>query len=547
LSKQKGKKKNLLRKNNTETSKNLYESKCIDIQKIIELVNREFNGILRENLYEIALSDNELTKVKGRKRELRNALKNCSIGDVYSKNYIKGAIIDILTDKMNILEDDICNIIDFKNIGRLSVKDKFDIILYMYKKRYDKDGFLKLVSEYNLARPIIEKSGIKYEINEEDIEDIFAQKYVGLNFKDKLNIFAQRIYELYLGLGVIDELRDMNIDGISGGVSGKNGTYKSIWVFIEGKTVHLSFLDFQTNRELERICLNIYRYNNPGQLSMTKGYIVNEMKDNSRVVVVRPPFSESFAFFVRKFDNIKHKCLKELLIDNNSDELIEVLKWLVKGCQVCGITGAQGCGKTTLLMALIDYIPPAFALRIQEMSFELHLREVYPDRNILTFRETDYISGQEGLDLQKKTDGVVNILGEVATAPVAAWLVQMGMVASLFTMFTHHAKTTDSLIKYLRNSLLTQGGFTNEIIAQEQVVDVIRFDIHMEKDIYGHRYIERVTEIVPKDNGYELVNIVEFNNGKYVRKCGFSEKTFNDILKHLTEEEGVEFLERFCI
>ena len=27
--------------------------------------------------------------------------------------------------------------------------------------------------------------------------------------------------------------------------------------------------------------------------------IVNEMKDNSRVVVVRPPFAENFAFFVR--------------------------------------------------------------------------------------------------------------------------------------------------------------------------------------------------------------------------------------------------------
>lgn len=157
----------------------------------------------------------------------------------------------------------------------------------------------------------------------------------------------------------------MKIDGISGGVSGRDGDYHSVWAFIRGKTVHISFLDFESEDELERICMNIYRYNHPGQLSMTRGYIVNEMKDHSRVVVVRPPFAESFAFFVRKFDTIEHKDLRELITDDNNEIVISVLKWIVKGCQVCGITGAQGSGKTTLLMALIAYIPQTYTLRIQ--------------------------------------------------------------------------------------------------------------------------------------------------------------------------------------
>ena len=269
------------------------------------------------------------------------------------------------------------------------------------------------------------------------------------------------------------------------------------------------------------------------------------MKDHSRVVVVRPPFAESFAFFVRKFDTIEHKELSELLTDEGAEEVIEILKWIVKGCQVCGITGAQGSGKTTLLMALISYIHPAYTLRIQELAFELHLRDVYSDRNILTFQETDFISGQEGLDLQKKTDGVVNILGEVASAPVASWLVQMGMVASLFTMFTHHAKTTDSLIKYLRNCLLTDGAFRNEQIAQEQVVDVIRFDIHMEKDIDGHRYIERISEILPEKNGYKIVDLVVYEKGRYYLKNIFSNKVSEAMIKHLTKDEEQEFIEKY--
>ncbi len=273
------------------------------------------------------------------------------------------------------------------------------------------------------------------------------------------------------------------------------------------------------------------------------------MKDHSRVVVVRPPFAESFAFFVRKFNTIEKKELEELITDKESKIMIDILKWIIKGCQIAAVTGAQGTGKTTLLMGLIGFIHPSFTLRIQEMAFELHLRDTYPDRNILSFRETESISGQEGLDLQKKTDGVVNILGEVASIEVAAYLIQMSQTGSLFTLFTHHAKTTENLIKYMRNSLLSGGLFRNEKIAREQVIDAIRFDIHLEKDIAGHRYIERVSEIVPKNSeqGYEIVDIAVFEENKYVFKHMFSENTKKEMQKRMTEQDRREFCAKYDI
>jgi pilus assembly protein CpaF len=72
----------------------------------------------------------------------------------------------------------------------------------------------------------------------------------------------------------------------------------------------------------------------------------------------------------------------------------------------------------------------------------------------------------------------------------------MAQVASLFTIFTHHAKTSYNLVKSLRNNLLQTGIFSNENIAEQQVAEVIRFDIHLNKNIDGHRYIERITEII---------------------------------------------------
>ncbi len=74
----------------------------------------------------------------------------------------------------------------------------------------------------------------------------------------------------------------------------------SIWIFFQGKSIRLAFLSFGTEAELKRVCQNIYKYNNPGQLSDTNGYKINEMKDGSRVVVVRPSFSETWAFFCKK-------------------------------------------------------------------------------------------------------------------------------------------------------------------------------------------------------------------------------------------------------
>ena len=156
-----------------------------------------------------------------------------------------------------------------------------------------------------------------------------------------------------------------------------------------------------------------------------------------------------------------------------------------------------------MLMAMIENIYETMNLRITETAFELHLRKIYPTRNILSMRETDTIAGQECLDVQKKTDGSVNIIGEVATDPVASWMIQSAQVASKFTLFTHHAKTFPDLVTALRNSMLRAGVFKNEKTAEEQVVQVLNFDIHLVKDFRGRRYIERVTECIPIENKNE--------------------------------------------
>lgn len=472
--------------------------------------------------------ERELTK----RVELKKALKGCNNGSYEDKAYITDYISDLLANYL-IKKEELNQVIFFDRPRFLTSKDKFDILLYVYFQKYGEKGLTQLIEEEGWDNPqYIESESLPvYCITTQNIDQAFYSRSVVLSDQDKYQIVAQRIYEMYKGFGAIDRIRDMAIDGISGGVSGLVDmtpfddfedtedfgkyphNYDSIWIFFKGKSIHLSFLSFGSDQELKRVCQGIYRYNKAGQLSEGTGYRVNEMRDGSRVVVVRPPFSESWAFFVRKF-HLKNIELQDLIQDDDSQVVIDLLIFLMKGQRITAITGSQGSGKTTLLMALIRHINPTLTLRVQEMSFELHLRKLYPKRNILTFKETETVSGQAGLDLQKKTDGSVNILGEIATDEISVLMLQMAQVASLFTLFTHHGKTVSDLILSLRNSLLKCNVFRDEGIAEEQVVKVLNFDVHLNKTIEGKRYIERITEIIPLENTQALSRVYQVSEDK---------------------------------
>ena len=499
------------------------DEKSYTLDTMKNYVKKRLDEITKVNLYDIGLSEEELKRRKNKKYALKKALKGCTYGDVNDKRYVKELIADLLSKEYEVNESNISAAIPFDMPSLLTSQDKFDILIYVYKKEFGYEALTQLIKRYNLAtlKYILGETKPSYVITDDEIDDIFQKENITLSFQDKLEIVTQRIYQHYKGYSSIDEIRDMNIDGVSGGVSGlpesflsqvaqTDGDYldqvaehkvpracDSIWIFFQGKSIRLAFLSFGTESELKRVCQNIYKYNNPGQLSDTNGYKINEMKDGSRVVVVRPSMSETWAFFVRKFD-VKRATVEQWTGDTpGKEEAIDLLKFLVKGARITSITGEQGCGKTTLLMGMIENIYETMNLRITETAFELHLRKVYPTRNILSMRETDTIAGQECLDVQKKTDGSVNIIGEVATDPVASWMIQSAQVASKFTLFTHHAKTFPDLVTALRNSMLRAGVFKNEKTAEEQVVQVLNFDIHLSKDFRGKRFIQRVTECIP--------------------------------------------------
>lgn len=194
------------------------DDKTYTIEKMMEFVKKRLDEITKINLYDIGLSEEELNRRKNKKYELKKALKGCTYGDVNDKKYVKELIFDILKNEYGVTETNISKAIPFDVPSHLVTQDKFDILIYTYKKDFGYEALPELIKKYNLdeLKYVEGETKPSYVITSEEIDAIYEKENIVLTFDDKLNVITQRIYQHYKGYSSIDEIRDMNIDGVSG-------------------------------------------------------------------------------------------------------------------------------------------------------------------------------------------------------------------------------------------------------------------------------------------------------------------------------------------
>ena len=487
------------------------------IEKVIEAVKNEMVDIVRED-FTLGLSDEEFERLYKRKARVNEALKNCVFGIDSAKVLVTDLIRGFIVDKVPPAQ--VTSLLGLDDDGEPSNHVKFEIMMYRFKKIYSKDALVKWIDKYDLnserrATEASSKHDKAYFITIEDLSRTYALEDITLDIEEQMDILAVIVYQQYKGFGIIDTVREMNINGFNMGTSGsilsatsskKGGEFKAnnaVWLYDRGRYIHLRFLNYGTEEELRRIIQLLVRWGNPGPLTSKRGYLVNTMYDKSRVLALRPPASEYWAVFIRKFtlSDVSPEALIVKEYTKRGDLAINLIEFLMRGQITCGVTGRQGSGKTTLMSSIIRYIDPRYTIRVLEMAPELYLRELYPTRNILSVQETSTVTAAELQDALKKSDAAVSIVGEVATDIIAARMIQMGQVASLYTIFSHHANTAKDLVLALRNSLVNSGGFSNMQTAEKQVTDVVKCDIHLDYTADGKRYVERISEIVQLEEG----------------------------------------------
>lgn len=535
------------------------------LAKIQEFVENNIDELIKTSIDEFSMKTEDVEKAKKRKEHFKDELEMCGLGNLASKEFLKSWISDLITQKYQVSEDNIDYIINFDFPENY---DKLSIILYKYKQQYKFKALKELIDQHKLDQYKKVDNKVKIAITKDDINRIYAknEKYSYLGFEEKLDIIVQRIYQNLLGLGVIDEILDQEIDGLSLGVSGipidfkakvedvkaKTGndnlkfkfSYESVWLYFQGKEIYFQCLSFGSQQELERVCKKVYTFNSNRQFSAKDGFIFNNMADFTRVAVFRPPFAESWAVFLRKFDfdGDLDNIIKSKEDDVMPDLVKEFLKFLPRGKQKIIISGPQGSGKTTLLVGLIKKLYANSTLRIWESFFETFIRFKMQDQNVLTLREMPGLDGETALDSYKKSNGQIAIISEAATDIVVTYLIKVALTAFDFFMCTHHGVTSKKIVQAFRNAAINTGAFTNENIAEDQVLEILDWDIHLDI-VNGERCIERITEYVVNENynsrtggeKYETVDIIvyDFENRKFIVKNKVSEQRKKQILKNL--------------
>jgi len=526
------------------------EFSSYDIIELEQGIRNSLTEVVNQNLSKLNIRESEMEKCQKTRSILRMTLRTCGLGDSGAKDYVKDYMKELLQRKFLITPDSIDKVIPFDNPEKLTVRDKFDILLFLYRSKfeYGRRALEHLFIQYGLDELKQDLEGRKkYEVTKKEIEEIYIDELHKLNFADKLEILTQRIFSMNKGNGVIDDLIFQKIDGVSGGVEGApDDTYQSVYIMFHGKSIHLSFLSFGSEKELRRVCKNIYKFDAPGQMSQATGFMVNSLKSGARVSDMRPPFASSWTFWIRMFDSVEKRRIEELFKHAGKERLALLLSFIIKGEQTSVISGQQGSGKTTCLEALVEYINPVYNIRTIELTFELQLQKVYPNRNIAAMRETKTVTTEEAIEFVKKTDADVVIFGEIAKEVEGEKVIKLSQSGSRFSLSTHHGVSTEALINWFRNALLHCSGFHNEKVAEEQVVEAIRFDIHLVKQSGGERIVSRITEIIRNENSsqeiYQIRDIMRFEEGEYKMIHSISANTQKAILINLEEKEKVDFI-----
>lgn len=510
------------------------EEDLSSFDEVLDALKIYIVNLTKEDSINSMETDEELKRLAKRKAQRKEALKNSVYGLDGAKLMVKEMIHSFLEEHLK--PEKMRQIIGLDKESEPNTNTMFEIIMYKYKKQYGRDALTKWILENGFERErqaigIGRENDTAYYITKADLEESYFSLEYHLTDAEVTDIFTTLLYQAYKGFGCIDTLAEMNVNGYNIGVSGSvmdaintNNTQSdseedneacseatnAVWLYFKGSYIHLQFLDFGSEDEIRRIIQLLIRWNSPGPLSAKRGYLVNTMYDKSRILAVRPPAGEMWAAFVRKFtlDIISPEALVIKPGVTDGEVAIKLIEFLMRGQITTAVTGRQGSGKTTLMKAIIAYMDPRYNIRVLEMAPEMYLREIYPNRNIFSVQETDTVSAESLQDALKKSDSSITIIGEVATDPVAARMIQLAMTGSLFTLFSHHANEAKDLVLTLRNSLVNAGGFDNMTTAEKQVTDVLKINIHLDFTPDGKRYIKRITEITQLEEG---IPYPEFN------------------------------------
>jgi pilus assembly protein CpaF len=277
-------------------------------------------------------------------------------------------------------------------------------------------------------------------------------------------------------------------------INGTTGIYADRGGIVEHIALETPYSNERLQAAIERVARIL------GQDLTTQNPILNtRLPDGSRVAVVGAPSSiNGPTLTVRKFN--RWFTSDELIASGSLPERVrDTVVGLIGERKNGIISGGTGSGKTTLMKALLDHVPPQERLIVIEQPAELKI--AHP--NAVRWEAVDAIPGQVAVTpsqllaaaLRHRPDRI--IMGEIRDE-CGYDLLQAMNTGHGGTLSTIHAKSAWDALNRLSDLALSARPNLNHSFIRSETAEAIDFVLYCERDHAGRR---RVRELITV-NGY---------------------------------------------
>ena len=323
------------------------------------------------------------------------------------------------------------------------------------------------------------------------VQDLITGESVPLNFEERDAVVVQVLDEIF-GLGPLEPLiKDPEVSDIL------VNTYKQVYIERHGKLERTEVM-FQDDRHLlqiiDRIVSAVGR-----RIDDSSPMVDARLPDGSRVnAIIKPLALDGPHLSIRKFKRDALSGEDLLRTESLTDEMLTLLKAIVKARLNVLISGGTGAGKTTLLNILSSFIPVTERIVTIEDSAELQLKQPHVVR--LETRPANIEGHGEVAQrlllinaLRMRPDRI--IMGECRGSEAIDMLQAMntGHDGSLTTL---HANTPRDALSRLETMISMANLELPERAMRQQIASAINVVIQVSRLSDGSRKLMQLSEIV---------------------------------------------------
>lgn len=370
---------------------------------------------------------------------------------------------------------------------------------------------------------------------EESIEQLIEQQLDGIYVSiEQRALITQQIFSSIRGFGVLDTiLEDDNITEVM--INGPD----NVFVEMNGKLRKID-QTFENERQLEDIVQKVVGLAGR-EVNQANPIVDTRLPDGSRVNVVLPPIALNGATVtIRKFSKTPMTVEQLIKYGSITPEIAEVLELFVRAKFNIFICGGTGCGKTTFLNAVSNFIPKDERVITIEDSAELQITGI---ENLVRMETRNANTSGKGAvsirdliksSLRMRPERI--IVGEVRGGEALDMLQAMN-TGHDGSLSTGHANSTKDMLSRLETMVL-QGaeGLPLEAIRQQiaSAIDIIIFLSRMRDKT---RKTMEITEVVGYENGEIILNPLyvfeEDENSQVNKVSGELKRTKNKLINDI--------------